>query len=191
MASREASPPTDQSELLQRILAIVKSIQEGYEHLPAALEAIQGQVNVLAGIKQVQDAVGERHPAPPQTTANPVNHQVSHNDQGATDRPSSSRTDDSESNHMTTPRKYSTTTSRIILTTYPGQSGIDPLPMDWGNPDPQQRGPVVVSRSQSTIRRRNGNLTFPAATCNVSNSLYNSDRRSWWLLFYIFRLSCG
>jgi GTP cyclohydrolase N terminal len=28
--------------------------------------------------------------------------------------------------------------------------------MDWGNKDPQQRGPVVVSRTQTTIRRRNG-----------------------------------
>ncbi|GJN81135.1 hypothetical protein PLIIFM63780_004667 [Purpureocillium lilacinum] len=47
-------------------------------------------------------------------------------------------------------------TSRIILTTYPKQIGIDPLPMDWGNPDPMKRGPVAVARSPSTIRRRNG-----------------------------------
>ncbi|UKZ83670.1 Putative GTP cyclohydrolase [Trichoderma virens FT-333] len=46
-------------------------------------------------------------------------------------------------------------TSRIVLTTYPKQIGIDPLQMDWGNPDPLQRGPVVVSRAASTIRRRN------------------------------------
>ncbi len=42
--------------------------------------------------------------------------------------------------------------------TYPGQSGINPLPMDWGNKDPQKRGPVVVSRTPTTIRRRNGEL---------------------------------
>ena len=28
--------------------------------------------------------------------------------------------------------------------------------MDWGNKDPQKRGPVVVSRASSTLRRRNG-----------------------------------
>lgn len=50
--------------------------------------------------------------------------------------------------------------SRIILTTYPGQSGIDPLVMNWGHANPSQRGPVVVSRSQSTIRRRNGMQLF-------------------------------
>lgn len=44
--------------------------------------------------------------------------------------------------------------------TYPGQSGINPLPMDWGNKDPQERGPVVVSRTQSTLRRRNGEDSF-------------------------------
>jgi hypothetical protein len=47
------------------------------------------------------------------------------------------------------------TTSRIILTTYPGQSGIDPIPLQWGAGDPAKRGPVVVSRLQHTIRRRN------------------------------------
>ncbi|RYP42313.1 hypothetical protein DL767_000235 [Monosporascus sp. MG133] len=46
-------------------------------------------------------------------------------------------------------------TSRIVLTTYPKQNGIDPLPLDWGAPDASRRGPVVVSRSSSTIRRRN------------------------------------
>lgn len=46
--------------------------------------------------------------------------------------------------------------SRIILTTYPGQSGIHPIPMNWGHADPMLRGPVLVSRDQSTIRRRNG-----------------------------------
>ncbi|TFA99860.1 Uracil-regulated protein 1 [Trichoderma ghanense] len=51
-------------------------------------------------------------------------------------------------------------TSRIVLTTYPKQIGIDPLPMDWGNPDPLQRGPVVVSRAASTIRRRNGSSSI-------------------------------
>lgn len=49
-----------------------------------------------------------------------------------------------------------TSKSRIILTTYPGQSGIHPVAINWGHADPIQRGPVLVSRNQSTIRRRNG-----------------------------------
>jgi hypothetical protein len=46
-------------------------------------------------------------------------------------------------------------TPRIVLTTYPKQIGINPFPMSWGDADPQRRGPVVVSRLPSTIRRRN------------------------------------
>ncbi|KAI1106101.1 putative GTP cyclohydrolase II [Jackrogersella minutella] len=46
-------------------------------------------------------------------------------------------------------------TSRIILTTYPKQIGINPFTLQWGAPDARDRGPVVVSRSSSTIRRRN------------------------------------
>lgn len=47
------------------------------------------------------------------------------------------------------------TTSRIILTTYPGQSGIDPVPLSWGAPIAAERGPVLVSRHPASIRRRN------------------------------------
>jgi len=41
------------------------------------------------------------------------------------------------------------------LTTYPGQSVVDPIPLDWGNGDPEKRGPVLVSRESKTITRRN------------------------------------
>ena len=51
--------------------------------------------------------------------------------------------------------KSSLGSSRIILTTYPNQIGIKPLPMEWGASDPLKRGPVTVSRAPSTIRRRN------------------------------------
>ncbi|KAK7749883.1 hypothetical protein SLS53_000465 [Cytospora paraplurivora] len=46
-------------------------------------------------------------------------------------------------------------TSRIVLTTYPKQIGIKPFPMNWGAPEPLERGPIVVSRYSTTIRRRN------------------------------------
>ncbi|KAM0789681.1 hypothetical protein ACM66B_006543 [Microbotryomycetes sp. NB124-2] len=44
---------------------------------------------------------------------------------------------------------------RVILTTYPGQVGIHPIPLKWGAKTPEQRGPVVASRHQSTIKVRN------------------------------------
>lgn len=81
-------------------------------------------------------------------------------------------------------------TSRIILTyvqvlasskslathiqsfsrTYPKQIGINPLPMNWGAADPQERGPVVVSRYPSTIRRRNGRRMLSSESLH-SNTL--------------------
>ncbi|KAL2675770.1 Uracil-regulated protein 1 [[Neocosmospora] mangrovei] len=44
---------------------------------------------------------------------------------------------------------------RIILTTYPGQSVVDPVDLNWGDADPKKRGPVLVSRSGKTLTRRN------------------------------------
>lgn len=58
-------------------------------------------------------------------------------------------------------RQSSAFSSKIVLTSHPGQSGVDPLPMDWGNSDPDKRGPVVVSRHRNTIRRRNGTSPCP------------------------------
>ncbi|KAK7708484.1 Uracil-regulated protein 1 [Diaporthe eres] len=53
------------------------------------------------------------------------------------------------------PTQASSFSSRIILTTYPKQTGIKPIPLNWGAPEPAERGPIVVSRYSSTIRRRN------------------------------------
>ncbi|KIW15818.1 hypothetical protein PV08_05868 [Exophiala spinifera] len=44
---------------------------------------------------------------------------------------------------------------RVVLTTYPGQSVVNPLNLVWGAADPQERGPVVVSRGRSTFKYRN------------------------------------
>ncbi|KAJ1559309.1 Uracil-regulated protein 1 [Cladochytrium tenue] len=44
---------------------------------------------------------------------------------------------------------------RIVLTTYPGQVGINPIPLTWGAADPALRGPIVASRHPSSLRVRN------------------------------------
>ncbi|MGK7908041.1 MAG: hypothetical protein AB4040_12575 [Synechococcus sp.] len=38
----------------------------------------------------------------------------------------------------------------IILTSHPGRFGPKPLPIQWGHPDPQQRGPVFATLTNST-----------------------------------------
>ncbi|KAG9541212.1 hypothetical protein KCV04_g18256, partial [Aureobasidium melanogenum] len=41
--------------ILQEILASLKTIQQENTHLAAAVDAINGRVNILAGVKQVKD----------------------------------------------------------------------------------------------------------------------------------------
>lgn len=55
-------------------------------------------------------------------------------------------------------KKSSPTTSRhrhITLTTYPGQIGVEPVPLEWGALDAKSRGPIIVSRNPSMLKRRN------------------------------------
>ena len=129
---------------------------------------MQRQIDILSDVKQVHDIAGKSHQSQthnistqPSATADEQivrdtepepNAQASSMGLGFAE-PNEAR-DNGESLFE---RKHSAAaTSRIILTTYPGQSGIDPLIMNWGQIDALQRGPVVVSRGQSTIRRRNG-----------------------------------
>jgi hypothetical protein len=48
---------------------------------------------------------------------------------------------------------------RITLTTYPSQSGIKPLPLNWGAESPAERGPILASRLQvgdiNNLKERN------------------------------------
>lgn len=47
---------------------------------------------------------------------------------------------------------------RIVLTTYPGQAGVDPLPLKWGAEAGRERGPVLASRLPgpgANLKRRN------------------------------------
>ncbi|WEW56305.1 Putative GTP cyclohydrolase [Emydomyces testavorans] len=135
----------DQNATLHEILATLRSLQHGHSKLSSAINALSARLDRVAvhdepktPITESKDAVLHLPTSIPTTPTHPP-------------KPSSSNDDVSEKDS----KRRQSTTSRIILTTYPGQSGIDPVPMDWGNKDPLQRGPVVVSRHQNTVRRRN------------------------------------
>lgn len=159
----------DQLKALKQIQVTLQSIQRDNEHLSAAVDAIHGRVNILAGIKQVHDTALEQRSSsnaavPTGTLASNDPQEYSSDVQSAAYDTASPRLLATDARHENVPtakpspllRGTGATTSRIILTTYPGQSGIDPLVMNWGHVDPLHRGPVIVSRAQSTIRRRNG-----------------------------------
>ena len=142
------------NDTLKEIQSTLRSIQQDYRGLTNTLEAIEGRVNVIAGLKEVGTATTD-----PQST-NAAQSMPLNADKLNT-APSSivgyvSAHDTTEEHKISTAVRGSGNPSRIILTTYPGQVGIDPINMDWGQQDPILRGPVVVSRSQSTIKRRNG-----------------------------------
>lgn len=163
-------------ELLNQILSTLQAVRSDYQQLSTAVETIEGHVKVLAGVKQLYDDVeDEQESAPREMTPG----SSARKDDGGSPfnpHPPSRLLAEGANGSAQFGMPVSTgsssapaTTSRIILTTYPGQSGIDPLVMNWGHRDPIQRGPVVVSRSQSTIRRRNGTRLV------VLSDLYDSD----------------
>ena len=160
----------DLAATLQEILSSVKLLQQEHAQLASTVDAINGRVNTLAGIKEVHDQVAKSTPpTKPQPSAiaahqSPIDGErraspLALNGQGTPPASISSVTLASPAlpaSPSLDGGRRSSASSKIILTSYPGQSGIDPLPMDWGNKDPSLRGPVVVSRNHSTIRKRNG-----------------------------------
>ncbi|KAJ5043150.1 uncharacterized protein L3040_004531 [Drepanopeziza brunnea f. sp. 'multigermtubi'] len=167
------STPDPSALLLQEVLEAMKALQHSQTLLASNVDAISGRVNVLAGMKQVRDVAAASSP-PSSSTPLPSStspgkkapelltsvDESENIDESVPQSPSLPAThlDAVSNNSSSRPshgRKSSATTGRIILTTYPGQSGINPFPMDWGHKDPQQRGPVVVSRTLTTLRRRN------------------------------------
>jgi hypothetical protein len=159
----------------------MKALRKENSSLATAIDAINGRVNMLAGVKQLQDDAanggangsardGKVDEAAAEKTVEAVSQQYEPPPTVA---------------EAPAPRRASVSkTSKIILTSYPGQAGVDPLPMDWGNRDYAARGPVVVSRHPSTIRRRNGtflSLRFcsRSGVCILTACSY---RRTWRLV---------
>lgn len=151
--------------LLQEILHELKSLKQENALLSSSVEEINGRVNILAGIKQVKAVGGVVSPTlkptpaaktedvlKPATPTESVK-EVSEQYQSIPGSP--------EPGALNAAPRRASTTSKIILTSYPNQAGVDPCPMEWGSKDPAARGPVVVSRHPGTFRRRNGVYRVP------------------------------
>ena len=151
-------------DLLTKILSTLQSMQSDYRQLSTAVDTIDRRVNILAEIKQINDTSKNRQDNNPGTAKSksskddrdPVKTSIIIDSPALLVADRSSDSFKPEKPLSTGRISGSANPSRIILTTYAGQSGIDPVAMNWGNPDPVRRGPVVVSRSQSTVGRRNG-----------------------------------
>lgn len=125
------------------VLKALKSIQESQGQLQGGLESVSQRLDQISP----PFGIAER-PASPETMKGAV---LSRSPPASPKPPVRGTSTTVAANEA----QKSGFTSRIVLTTYPKQIGIDPLPMKWGASDPAERGPVVVSRSSSTIGRRN------------------------------------
>jgi hypothetical protein len=138
--------------VLREILDGLKALRTENSVLAASVDKINGRVNMLAGIKQIKDEAAS------EAANGTLNGEKTNGaaESGKTVEAVSQQYEQTPA-IADQPRRASVSkTSKIILTSYPGQAGVDPLPMEWGAKDPAVRGPVVVSRHANTIRRRNG-----------------------------------
>lgn len=111
MATNGDSAP-DMAAMLKEILSSVRSLKQENAQLSASVDAINGRVNTLAGIKQIQDGVAHDATLRSSKTAAPSTE---------IDNASESQDaiDESQSASPPTERRPSTTsTSKIILTSY-------------------------------------------------------------------------
>src|SRR2546421_11572166 len=183
-SSASASGIGGENALLAEILSTLKTLQRAHAQLATAVEALKGRPD-SSHSPQPFSTLPQNRPIPSRASPSLDPVQVARAADGLSSSPPPSLGPvslASKTSPTILPRRKSSITSRVILTTYPGQSGIDPLPLEWGHPDPQKRGPVVVSRHSSTIRRRNaigahgGSYSIYHALAVASSNL-NIDHR--------------
>ncbi|KAI8945288.1 GTP cyclohydrolase N terminal-domain-containing protein [Xylaria longipes] len=140
MAS-SGSGTVDVGNSMTDILQALKTIQENQAKIAAEFESFSIRLDTLAPPVQ-SPTLTEKSPSENNVPVEAALPQAA------------LATSSKESSVVKAQTEKSGFSSRIILTTYPKQIGINPIPLNWGAPGPE-RGPVVVSRSSSTIRKRN------------------------------------
>lgn len=155
-----------QDDILADILAVLKLSQAKQQDLASSIEDIKNRIDLLTSNPNMQPLDRTGDAALSSNDASRLDPQK--NDRIPMERPVHSSPSAvglrGEIEETRTPppgspgrkQQRAGPTSRVILTTYPRQIGIDPIPMNWGHSDSNTRGPVVVSRTRSTIGRRNG-----------------------------------
>ncbi|KAI0503281.1 GTP cyclohydrolase N terminal-domain-containing protein [Xylaria bambusicola] len=124
------------------ILQALKAIQENQAKLAAEVESLSHRLDTVVPSTVSPTLNGK---SPPESSL-PA--------ESSLPQPALATSSKDESSAVRKQAEKAGFTSRIILTTYPKQIGINPIPLNWGAPGPE-RGPVVVSRASSTIRKRN------------------------------------
>ena len=143
------------SEQLDNIVAWLQRLQEEQGRLSSAVNTVTEKVHILTNLKEIHDfhTLGHnRRPSGHSPRSDPK-----HIPPEPIDRAASNPSPSTNFGADSLPRRASAS-SKITLTSYPGQVNVDPIPLAWGSIDPIRRGPVICSRNHSTIKRRNGKL---------------------------------
>ncbi|KAH8555721.1 GTP cyclohydrolase N terminal-domain-containing protein [Umbelopsis sp. PMI_123] len=147
------------SELLQQVVSQIQALREDQLKLSMQMEKLSLSLPKSSGpVSMVRAQADSKIPDSPSVTA--------------TVPPSPSMTptlDDTATEKSTSPPPSITAKSlysqRVILTTYPGQHGINPVALTWGASDAQKRGPVVASRHPGSIKLRNAIGAYGGSYC--------------------------
>ncbi|ORZ38001.1 GTP cyclohydrolase N terminal-domain-containing protein, partial [Catenaria anguillulae PL171] len=169
--SNSGGTATATDALLQRILAEVQSLRVDNENLHAKIDLIErgsapadyapasssysrsrqdSSSSSVAGADRPMSPTG----LPPSEFSARTRTISTGSNSDATDT-TTAKLDESASARRQSLKSAQQYTSRVILTTYPGQVGIKPLNLTWGHADPKTRGAIVASRHPSSIRVRN------------------------------------
>lgn len=124
IARTMAAPVADQTALMKDVLEALKVLTANQTQLAANVDAINGRVNILAGIKEVEHAATASTSSKNEAPASAMAHIDSKEDHDADDAgvPASPTVAAAEVDHATVPSTASppnphhTPTSRIILT---------------------------------------------------------------------------
>jgi hypothetical protein len=121
-----AAENSDQSLLMREILEAIKTLQSNQTHLAANVDAITGRVNILAGIKEVQDAASSDKPSESSqvqdhiTNSHALNNHVDNSELRIPESPTINPTDPSQESRKSaisiSQSRKNSVTSRIILT---------------------------------------------------------------------------
>ncbi|KDE06338.1 hypothetical protein MVLG_03376 [Microbotryum lychnidis-dioicae p1A1 Lamole] len=141
---------TDTTQLLEAILLELRNIklnQAQFEHKLEALALAPASPFSLQTLSHTQSPPSLSH-TPPLESTSPLSLAPIY--VSAPLNPSASPSLPARNVPASSP--YS---QRVILTTYPNQVGISPVPLKWGAPSAMERGPVIASRHALSIKKRN------------------------------------
>ena len=159
MASPMSNGESANAAVLAEILSTLRKMQLDHSHLASSVESLQSRMEMSSTLREMRPQRNSFVLGKDSPSLDPV--QIAKAANGLSSSPPSStnlQEPPSPQRLASSPpisARKTSASSRIILTTYPGQSGIDPVPLEWGAEDPMTRGPVVVSRHYNTVRRRN------------------------------------